>query len=142
MNPGAPNFTRDGFAYYRLASPENLCQGMSGTQSRTITVPNPTWGATNAGTVIITGAFQAQLSANGQTIVETVPANLAVGASTNFTWDRPGDSRLSVFTFLDAVGCFVSPTAVGFCEDPQITVVVDTGTAIAESKEGNNSRVY
>jgi hypothetical protein len=142
MNPGAPNFTRDGFSYYRLASPENLCQGMSGTQSRTIIVPNPTWGATNSGTVIITGAFQAQLSASGQTIVQTVPANLAVGASTNFTWDRPGDSRLSVFTFLDAVGCFVSPTAVGFFEDPQITVVVDTGNAIAESKEGNNTRTY
>jgi hypothetical protein len=142
INPGSPNFTRDGFSYYRLASPENLCQGMSGTQSRTITVANPTWGVTNTGTTVITVAFQAQLSAGGQTIAATVPANLAVGASTNFTWDRPGDSRLSVFTFLDQLGCFVSPTAVGFFEDPQITVVVDTQNTVAESKETNNTRIY
>ena len=137
------NFTHDGFAYYRLASPENLCQGMIGTQSRQVTVAKPTWGATTSGGNMITLGFRAQLRLGTQVVqTEDVPANLAPSASAIFTYDRPGDSRLSVFTFLDRLGCFVSPTAVAYFEDPAYTVFVDTLSALTESNEGNNSRVY
>ena len=139
-----PNFTRDGFAYYRLASPENLCQGMTGTTSRRVTVANPTWGVTNIGGNVIPLGFSAQLRLGTQ-VVDTgdVPANLAAGASSTFTYVRPGDSLLSVFTFLDQLGCFVSPTAVAFFEDPTFTVIVDPAPgSLTESNEGNNSRVY
>ncbi|MFL6467006.1 MAG: hypothetical protein ACJ72Z_03520, partial [Pyrinomonadaceae bacterium] len=139
-----PNFTRDGFAYYRLASPENLCQGMIGTQSRRVTVANPTWGVTNIGGNLIAPGFPAQLLVGTQ-VMDTgqVQQNLAAGASWSKDYVRPGGSLLSVFTFLDQLGCFVSPTAVAFFEDPTFTVVVDpVPGSLAESNEGNNSRVY
>jgi len=143
MSKTTPNFTRDGLAYYRLSSPENLCQGMFGTESRQVSVANPTWGATNSGGNMISAGFHAELRLGTQVLQPMdVQAGLAPGASSNSTYDRPGDSRLSVFTFLDQLGCFVSPTAVAFFEDPTFTVVVDTTSVLTESIEGNNSKAY
>ena len=138
-----PAFTQSGFSYYRIVSPENLCYGMSGTQSRTITVPDPIWGVTNIGANEIAAGFQAQLR-SGTQILDTRPvqAGLDRGASQTFTYDRPGDSRLSVFTFLDRVGCYASPTAVGYFVDPPFTVISDSGSVLTESSESNNSRTY
>ena len=81
-----PAFTQSGFSYYRIVSPENLCYGMSGTQSRTITVPDPIWGVTNIGANEIAAGFQAQLR-SGTQILDTRPvqAGLDRGASQTFT---------------------------------------------------------
>jgi hypothetical protein len=138
-----PAFTQNGFSYYRIVSPENLCAGMSGTQSKTITVPNPTWGVSNVGANEIAAAFQAQLRSGTQVLATgNINAGLDRGASQTFTYDRPGDSRLSVFTFLDRVGCYASPTAVGYFVDPSFTVVSDSSGVLTESSETNNSRNY
>jgi hypothetical protein len=124
-------------------SPENLCYGMIGTASKTITVPNPVWGVTNVGGNEITIGFQAQLWSGTQLLATgNVDAGLDPGNFKQFTYVRPGDSRLSVFTFLDRVGCYASPTAVGYFVDPAFTVVSDTGGVLAESSETNNTRNY
>ena len=116
---------------------------MTGTQTRINTIPNPVWGASNVGTADINGAFAAQLRSGTQTLMTETINGLNPGETKNFTFTRT-DSRVRVFTFLTRIGCFVSPTAVEFFEDPSFTVVVNTTNTVIEAavNQSNNSRNY
>lgn len=134
-----PNFTENGVQYFSINS-EQFCNGMSGTQSKIITIPNPVWGVSNVGTADVNTNFAAQLRSGTQTLTTENITGLNPGETKNFTFTRQ-DSRVRVFTFLVRNGCFVSPTADEFFEDPAFTVVVNTNNALTEAA-ANNSRNY
>lgn len=134
------SFTENGVAYFEIDF-QNACSGMSGNQSQIITIPNPVWGASNVGTANVAVAFQSQLR-NGAQVLDTGDvATLSTGATQNFTFTR-ANSRVRVFTFLTHLGCFVSPTADQFFEDPSFTVVVNTNGTVADANTTNNTRSY
>jgi hypothetical protein len=134
------SFTENGVAYFQIGF-QNACSGMSGNQSKIITIPNPIWGASNVGTANVTIGFQSQLR-NGTAVLQTGDvAPLNAGATQNFTFTR-ASSSVRVFTFLTHLGCFVSPTADQFFEDPPFTVVVNTNGAVADTNTTNNTRNY
>jgi hypothetical protein len=136
------SFTENGTQFFEIDF-QNACSGMSGNQSKVITIPNPIWGATNVGTADVNTAFAAQLKTGTQVLdTETVPG-LNPGETRNFTFTRQ-NSSVRVFTFLTHSGCFVSPTANEFFEDPPFTVVVNTNGAITEAaaNTANNTRNY
>jgi hypothetical protein len=141
---GTDSFTDNtGRQFFAVTSPENLCSGLSGTASKIVTIPNPVWGVTNVGTANITTDFQIQLRSGSNTLdTQLITVDLLTGATRDFTFDRPGDSQVRVHTFLTRSGCFISPQADKFFEDPSYTVVVDTTAALAESNESNNNRNY
>ncbi len=125
------------------------CTGLpmptSGSAARDIVVPPLDWGVSNAGTAA-TGAFTAQLR-SGAVVLQTqalAAGTPAVGASTSFAFTRPngGAVRVARFAIPQPQGCFVNLANPGFWEDPPLTVVVDSGGAIAESSEDNNSRTF
>lgn len=121
----------------------NLCSGMSGDASKLVTIPNPVWGVTNVGTATVTTDFQIQLrSTAGVLDTQAVTIDLLAGASREFNFDRPGDSQVRVFTFLIRSGCFISPQADKFFEDPAFSVAVDTTGALTESNESNNTQNF
>ena len=121
----------------------NLCSGLSGNASRLVTVPNPVWGVSNVGTANVATDFQVQLrSGNNVLDTETITTDLPAGATRDFTFDRPGDSQVRVFTFLNRIGCFISPQADKFFEDPAYSVTVDTTGVLNESNESNNARNF
>jgi hypothetical protein len=66
------------------------------------------------------------------------------GQTIDFTFTRPTDSRVRVSTFLNRVGCFISPSFTPFFEDPPFTVVVNSNGALTEAaaNQANNSRNY
>ena len=134
------SFTENGVAYFQIDF-QNACSGMSGNQSKIITIPNPIWGASNVGTANVAVAFQSQLR-NGAVVLQTGDvAPLNAGATQNFTFTR-ASSSVRVFTFLTHLGCFVSPTADQFFEDPPFTVVVNTNGTVADTNTTNNTRNY
>ncbi len=120
----------------------------SGSSSRNITVPNPVWGITNAGTAANGAAFTSQLRAGGAVLQTTTTAagGLAPGATTGLVFIRPNSAaRVIRFAIPQPQGCFVNPADTGFWEDPPLTVVVDAvpaGGAVVESNEANNSRAF
>jgi hypothetical protein len=136
------SFTENGVAYFQIDF-QNACSGMSGNASKVITIPNPIWGASNVGTANVAVAFQSQLR-NGAVVLQTGDvAPLNAGATQNFTFTR-ASSSVRVFTFLTHLGCFVSPTADQFFEDPPFTVVVNTNGTVTEAaaNQTNNTRNY
>ncbi len=137
-----PVFTENGVQYFAINS-EQFCNGMTGNQSRIITVPNPVWGVSNVGTANITTAFAAQLRSGAAVLATENITQLNPGQTRDFTFQRQ-DSRVRVFTFLTRGGCFVSPTADEFFEDSPFTVVVNTNNALTEAaaNQNNNSRNY
>jgi hypothetical protein len=134
------SFTENGVAFFEIDF-QNACSGMSGNQSKVITIPNPIWGASNVGTANVATGFQSQLR-NGGAVLQTGDVTpLSTGATQNFTFTR-ASSSVRVFTFLTHGGCFVSPTANEFFEDPPFTVVVNTNGTVADSNTTNNTRNY
>ncbi|MGB7070791.1 MAG: hypothetical protein WBD22_14955 [Pyrinomonadaceae bacterium] len=134
-----------GKKFFAIGLPENLCSGMTGTASRLVTIPDPVWGVSNVGTANITANFQIQLRSGAATLdTQLITTDLLPGATRDFKFDRPGDSQVRVHTFLDRGGCFISPQADKYFEDPSYTVVVDTTGALAETiqRRSNNSRNY
>jgi hypothetical protein len=106
-------------------------------------VQNPIWGVSNVGTAGIATPFPAELRSGAQALsMQTITA-LNPGQTRDFTFPRQ-NSSVRVFTFLDRGGCFVSPTADRFFEDPQFTVVVNNNNALTEAAaaQNNNSRNY
>jgi hypothetical protein len=141
----APAFTESGVDYFPVDSinAPQFCSGMIGNQTRVITVPNPVWGVSNVGTANVTTAFESQLRSAVAVLATQTITSLNAGQTSNFTFTRP-DSRLRVFTFATRNGCFVSPTATPFFEDPAFTVVVNTNAALTEAaaNQANNSRRF
>ncbi|MGB7070790.1 MAG: hypothetical protein WBD22_14950 [Pyrinomonadaceae bacterium] len=132
-----------GKQFYLVPSNYNLCSDLSGNASRLMTIPNPVWGVTNVGTTNIRADIQVQLRSRTVTLAtQTITADLSAGTTTQFMYRRPGDSQIRVHTFLDRMGCFMSPQADKYFEDPSYTVVVDAAGALVESSESNNSRSY
>lgn len=126
-----------------LSTFSNLCSGMSGDASRIVTIPNPAWGVSNVGTANVTTDFQIQLKSGANVLdTRTVTTDLLAGGSRDFTFDRPGDSQVRLFTFLIRGGCFMSPQADKFFEDSAFSVSVDTTGALTESNESNNTRNF
>jgi hypothetical protein len=134
------SFTENGVAFFEIDF-QNACSGMSGNQSKVITIPNPIWGASNVGTANVATGFQSQLRNGGAVLQTGDVAPLNTGATQNFTFTR-ASSTVRVFTFLTHGGCFVSPTANEFFEDPSFTVVVNTNGTVADSNTTNNTRNY
>lgn len=141
----APVFTDKGVEYFAVdtINAPQFCNGMTGNQTRVITVPNPVWGVSNVGTANITTAFESQLRSGNDILATQTVTTLNAGQTNNFTFARP-ESRLRVFTFLTRNGCFVAPTATPFFEDPPFTVVVNTNGALTEAaaNQANNSRRF
>jgi hypothetical protein len=139
----SPAFTQNGAQFFAIDS-QRYCNDMSGNQSRIITIPNPVWGVTNVGTASVGTAFASQLRSGAQLLATGNVTALNPGQTVDFTFARANGSRVRVSTFLDRVGCFVSPTADAFFEDPPFTVVVNTNGAITENaaNQANNSRTY
>jgi hypothetical protein len=123
---------------------------ISGSASRTITVPNITWGVTNVGSAPNGAAFTSMLSTG--TVVLSAPMTaagaLAPGATVNFAFTRPNSvARVIRFAIPQPQGCFVNPNDQGFWEDPMLTVSVDSVPptppgAVVESNEDNNRRTF
>jgi hypothetical protein len=136
-----PTFSENGQQFFTVQG-EN-CNGMTGNQSRVITIPDLIWGVSNVGTAAVNLAFASQLKTGTQVLqTQTVPG-LNVGETRNFTFTRQ-NSRVRVSTFLLHIGCFVSPTADFFFEDPPFTVIVNTNGAVVEAatNQTNNTRTY
>ncbi|MGH9947883.1 MAG: hypothetical protein ACRD6X_11875 [Pyrinomonadaceae bacterium] len=139
-----PVFTEIGFQYFNAPnSTPGFCSGMSGNQSRIITIPNPVWGVSNVGTANINTAFAVQLLRCTQVLATETITSLIPGQTRDFTFERQ-DSRVRVFTFLARGGCFISPQADQFFEDPPFTVIVNTNGALTEAavNQSNNIRNY
>ncbi len=136
-----PAFTENGVQYFPIESLH--CNGVIAGQSRVITIPNPRWGVSNVGTAGIATSFAAELRSGNQVLDTQTITALNPGQTRDFDFRRQ-NSRVRVFTFLDRGGCFVSPTASDFFEDPQFTVRVDTNTTLPEAaaNRNNNSRNY
>lgn len=120
------------------------CQGMSGNDSKIITVPDLVWGVTNVGTQNITRNFNIDLKANGALLRTERILNLNSGATQDFTFRRQ-NSTVRVRTRNDRQGCFVSPDdQQNYFEDPQFTVEVDAAGILNENQNNrtNNSRNY
>lgn len=138
-----PAFTVNGVQFFEIDS-QRFCNDMTGNQTRIITIPNPVWGVSNVGTAGVATAFSSQLR-SGAAVLDTVTVTtLAPGQTIDFIFPRPNDSRVRVSTFLNRIGCFISPMAAPFFEDPPFTVIVNTNGAVAEaaSNQSNNSRNY
>jgi len=137
-----PTFTENGQQFFTVDG-EN-CNGMTGNQSRIITIPDLIWGVSNVGTATVNVAFASQLKSGAQVLqTQTVPG-LNVGETRNFTFTRQ-NSRVRVSTFVLHIGCFVSPTSDVFFENSPFTVVVNTNGAItteSATNQLNNSRNY
>ena len=136
-----PVFTRSGVQYFSINSEH--CNGVPVGGSRIIAVPNPIWGVSNVGTAGIATAFPAELRSGAQALSAQTITALNPGQTRDFTFARQ-NSSVRVFTFLDRGGCFVSPTADRFFEDPPFTVVVNSNNALTEAgaAQNNNSRNY
>ena len=136
-----PAFTENGVQYFPIESQH--CSGVIAGQSRVIAIPNPVWGVSNVGTAGIATAFAAELRSGNQVLATQTITSLSPGQTRDFNFTRQ-NSRVRVFTFLARSGCFVSPTASDFFEDPQFTVVVNTNSALTEAavNQSNNSRNY
>jgi hypothetical protein len=117
---------------------------MTGNQSRIITIPNPVWGISNVGTAGVNTAFASQLRSGTQVLATEVVTTMNPGQTVDFTFIRPNDSRVRVSTFLNRIGCFISPSFAPFFEDPPFTVVVNTNGVLTEAaaNQANNSRNY
>jgi hypothetical protein len=140
-----PVFTENGVQYFNAPnSTPGFCSGMTGTQTKVITIPHPVWGVSNVGTANITTPFDSQLRAGNQLLATETITTLSTGQTRDFTFQRPGDSRVRVFTFLARGGCFISPQADEFFEDPLFTVTVNTNGALVEAQinQANNTRNY
>lgn len=141
----SPAFTENGVQYFAIDSnsAQQFCSGMTGNQTRVVTVSNPVWGVSNVGTANVATAFESQLRSGTQVLATETITSLNTGQTRNFTFTRQ-DSRLRVFTFLTRNGCFVSPTATPFFEDPAFTVVVNTNGTVTEApaNQANNSRSF
>lgn len=137
----SPTFTDRGTEYFSITGEH--CSGMTGDQTKIITIPNPVWGVTNVGTAAINTAFTSQLRSGTQNLDTQNINTLTPGETRNFTFTRQ-NSTVRVFTFLLHNGCFVSPTADRFFEDPPFTVVVNTNNSVVEAANNqfNNSRNY
>jgi hypothetical protein len=142
QQPG-PAFTLNGAQYFSINS-QVYCNDMTGNQSRIITIPNPVWGISNVGTAGVNTAFASQLRSGTQVLATEVVTTMNPGQTVDFTFIRPNDSRVRVSTFLNRIGCFISPSFAPFFEDPPFTVVVNTNGVLteAEANQANNSRNY
>jgi hypothetical protein len=142
QNPN-PAFTENGAPYFSIDS-ERYCKGMTGSQSRIITIANPVWGVSNVGTASVGTAFPSELRSGNQILITETVTTLNTGQTVDFTFQRPHDSRVRVSTFLNRIGCFMSPTFGPFFEDPPFTVVVNTNGAVPEAaaNQANNRRNY
>lgn len=140
-----PAFTENGVQYFPIESQHcsGVPTGQSRVQSRVIAVANPRWGVSNVGTAGIATPFAAELRSGNQVLDTQTITALNPGQTRDFDFRRP-NSRVRVFTFLDRGGCFVSPTASDFFEDPPFTVRVDTNNTLGEAaaNQNNNSRNY
>jgi hypothetical protein len=136
-----PAFTENGVQYFPINSQH--CNGMTGQQSRVITVADPVWGVSNVGTAGITTAFQAELTSGSEVLNTQTVIGLNPGQTRDFTFARQS-SRVRVFTFLTHGGCFVSSTGSDFFEDPPFTVEVNTSGTLTEAaaNTSNNRRNY
>jgi hypothetical protein len=135
--------TVDGATYFAVDA-ARWCAGMSGDQVRTITVPDLAWSVTNLGTTRVATPFQASLAAGGRVIrTETVPAPFEPGQTRSFQVARE-QSQVTVRTFLARSGCFISPTAPRYFEDPPFTVTVDAANAVGEppAQQANNTGAF
>ncbi len=121
------------------------CEGMTGNQSKSITIPNITWGVTNVGTQNINQPFEIVLKSNGTVLATQTVTNLNQGVTRDFTFQRER-SQVRVRTRSDRQGCFISPndTEDFYFEDPQFTVEVDNANAIGEAtvRRSNNNRNF
>ena len=121
------------------------CQGMTGDQSKNITIPDITWGVTNVGTQNINQPFDIVLKSNGTVLATQTVTNLNQGVTRDFTFQRE-KSQVRVRTRSDRQGCFISPndTEDFYFEDPQFTVEVDNANAVGEiaTRRSNNNRNF
>lgn len=139
--------TVNGISYLRVD--DRWCSGFpiptSGSASRSIVVPHPVWGITNAGTAANGAAFTSRLRTGTGVLQTTTTAagGLGAGATTGIVFTRPNSAaRVIRFAIPQPQGCFVNPADSGFWEDPPLIVEVDTGGAVAESNEDNNSFTF
>lgn len=135
--------TVDGATYFAI-DPARWCAGMLGDQVRTVTVPDLAWSVANLGTTRVATPFQATLATGSRVIqTQTVPAPFEPGQIRSFQVARE-QSQVTVRTFLARSGCFISPTAPRYFEDPPFTVTVDAANAVGEppAQQVNNTRSF
>jgi hypothetical protein len=131
----------------RWCSENSVAIPATGNTSKSITLPDITWGVSNVGTAEVTVGFASELSSNGVVLQnqQIAAGTLHLGATQNFTFQRTR-SRVRVIRFAapQQPGCFVNPLDPDFFQDPPFTVKVDVNNAVPETATNrlNNSRNY
>lgn len=161
LNVGLPDLVPVAAVAYRLGSLDGCGrQGIAPEQSDTIvqtlcnlvTAPTQTnphveqlvdvggvrWGVRNNSSFAITTPFRVQLKNGINIIQEQTVQSLGANQQVLFTFNRPENRRTIVRDF-NCPRCMDKNVAPFNWVDPIFTVVVDVGTAVRESSEGNNS---
>ncbi len=138
----------DGSPYYRIN--KQYCQGLSADQSRLVPLPDLVWGASNVGTVAILTPFSIQLRMRRP---DPIPPSHGWPSSPDYemsvptllpkhdvsvTTARPIEVRVTYLSTNFYNGCYISPAAPPYYEDPELQVHVN----INDEHMENNRHTY